>query len=513
MFSNYFFLKRLASALREKIVGLSLIDCFSQNKNELIIGLASESTEFWIRASLDPNISIISFPDTIARARKNSVDLFPVLRGSKVIDCSVFKFDRSFKIAFEKDRSLIFKMHGRRANVLLEEENSITEIFQNSLSNDLALDTKNLNKEIKVDKEAFVESDFTPTTLIPALGKEVQSFWDAHFSHLPDSERWSEFQKLLDQLETNPIFLDNAEAKLSLLPMKDAEETTDPIVAANWLHAKRTRSFYFDREKAQVKSQLEGLIKKTENYIFKTSEKLRLVQAQRSPEELANIIMANLSLINQGLSKVVLNDMYTNDFIEIKLNPKLSPQKNAENLYRKSKNRYQEISMFQKNIEEKHQKISSLNHQIAALEAVENSKELKQFLKSTTLGKSKETTEKNKPYHKFEKDDWTILVGKNAKANDELTLKVATKNDLWLHAKDVSGSHVVIKEKPGQNFPIHIIEFAAGLAAFNSKRKTDSLCPVIYTPKKFVRKPKGSLPGAVVVEKEEVLMIEPRSVE
>jgi len=509
MFSNYYFLKRLASALREKTIALTLIDCFSQNKDELIIGLAGESVEFWIRANLDPNISIISFPDTIARARKNSVDLFPALKGSKVVDCSVFTFDRSFKITFEKKRSLIFKMHGRRANVLLEEENSISEIFRNSLSNDLTLDTKSLNKDIKVDEATFAKSDFSPVVHIPALGKEVKSYWDAHFSHLSDSERWAEFQKLLDQLETNPIFLDEEEGTLSLLPTESAEEATNPIEAANWLHSKRTRSFYFDREKVQVKSQLEGLIKKTENYIFKTSEKLRLVQAQRSPEEVANIIMANLTIINQGLSNVVLNDMYTNDFIEIKLNPKLSPQKNAENLYRKSKNRHQEISMFQKNIEEKQQKIASLNQQIAALETLENSKELKLFLKSTSLGKSKEKTEKNKPYHKFTKDDWIILVGKNAKTNDELTLKVATKNDLWLHAKDVSGSHVVIKERPGQNYPIHIIEYAAGLAAFNSKRKTDSLCPVIYTPKKFVRKPKGSLPGAVIVEKEEVLMIEP----
>ncbi|MEM7297209.1 MAG: NFACT RNA binding domain-containing protein [Bacteroidota bacterium] len=106
-------------------------------------------------------------------------------------------------------------------------------------------------------------------------------------------------------------------------------------------------------------------------------------------------------------------------------------------------------------------------------------------------------------------DGWLIWVGKNSKANDELTLKYAKKNDLWLHAKDVPGSHVVVKEKPGQNYPEYIIEKAAGLAAANSKRKTDTLCPVIYTPKKFVRKMKGAPAGQVIVEKEEVVMVEP----
>lgn len=509
MFSNYFFLKRLVKALELKTSGLTFVECFSQNKDELIIGLSDQTKEFWIRANLDPNISLISFPETIARARKNSVDLFQSFRGKQVTDCTVFNYDRSFKIAFEDQQSLVFKMHGRRANILHSKRGEVIDIFRNSLGNDQGLKIDTLNKSIKVDEVAFAESDYSPNTLIPAVGKEVQTYWGQNFDQLPKEEKWAAFKKLLDQLDTNPIFLDGNTGNLSLLPIKGAEKSNDPIEAANWLHTKRTRTFYFDREKAQVKSQLEGLVKKTENYIFKTSEKLRLVNEQRNPEELANIIMANLSLIDRGISKVTLNDLYTNELIEIKLNPKLSPQKNAENLYRKSKNRHQEIAAFDNNIKEKQKKIESLNQQILALDLVENSKELKQFLKSNKLGKSTATVEKNKPYHEFEMDGWVILVGRNAKANDELTLKVATKNDLWLHAKDVSGSHVVIKEKPGQNFPVGVIEYAAGLAAYNSKRKTDSLCPVIYTPKKFVRKPKGSLPGSVIVEKEKVLMIEP----
>ncbi|MEQ8810389.1 MAG: hypothetical protein RIE59_15060, partial [Imperialibacter sp.] len=77
------------------------------------------------------------------------------------------------------------------------------------------------------------------------------------------------------------------------------------------------------------------------------------------------------------------------------------------------------------------------------------------------------------------------------------------------HAKDVPGSHVVLKWRAGQNFPKPVIEQAAALAAYYSKRKTDTLCPVIFTPKKWVRKPKGAHPGAVIVEREEVIMVEP----
>ncbi|RDC64187.1 uncharacterized protein AHMF7616_02798 [Adhaeribacter pallidiroseus] len=90
-----------------------------------------------------------------------------------------------------------------------------------------------------------------------------------------------------------------------------------------------------------------------------------------------------------------------------------------------------------------------------------------------------------------------------------LTQQFTFKEDLWLHAKDVSGSHVVIKYQAGKTFPEPVIQKAAQLAAYYSKRKTDSLCPVLYTPKKFVRKRKGAAPGEVVVEREKVILVQP----
>jgi predicted ribosome quality control (RQC) complex YloA/Tae2 family protein len=90
-----------------------------------------------------------------------------------------------------------------------------------------------------------------------------------------------------------------------------------------------------------------------------------------------------------------------------------------------------------------------------------------------------------------------------------LTQKYSFKDDLWLHAKDVAGSHVLIKYQSGKNFPKEVIERAAQLAAWNSKRKNENLCPVAFTFKKFVRKRKGDPAGTVVVEREEVILVEP----
>ncbi|WP_238531693.1 NFACT RNA binding domain-containing protein [Nitritalea halalkaliphila] len=100
-------------------------------------------------------------------------------------------------------------------------------------------------------------------------------------------------------------------------------------------------------------------------------------------------------------------------------------------------------------------------------------------------------------------------MGKSAKANDELLRRYAWKEDLWLHAKDVSGSHVLIKARSGLNFPKDVLEYAAGLAAYYSKYKQESLAPIAYTPAKYVRKVKGSAPGAVMVDREKVVLVAP----
>jgi predicted ribosome quality control (RQC) complex YloA/Tae2 family protein len=143
---------------------------------------------------------------------------------------------------------------------------------------------------------------------------------------------------------------------------------------------------------------------------------------------------------------------------------------------------------------------------------VETNKELRNLQKTDNLNPEKEKTIVL-PFKKFEFEGYEVFVGKSAKNNDELTLKFARKDDLWLHARGVSGSHVIIRKKGQNPIPVSVIRKAAQLAAYYSKGKSASLCPVIYTPKKYVRKPKGADPGAVVVEKEEVILAEPASFE
>jgi predicted ribosome quality control (RQC) complex YloA/Tae2 family protein len=102
-----------------------------------------------------------------------------------------------------------------------------------------------------------------------------------------------------------------------------------------------------------------------------------------------------------------------------------------------------------------------------------------------------------------------ILVGRSAEANDTLLQQYTAKDDLWLHARDVPGSHVIIKHQSGNKFPRPVVERAAQLAAFHSKRRNENLCAVIFVPRKYVRKRKGDPAGTVHVDREEVILVVP----
>jgi predicted ribosome quality control (RQC) complex YloA/Tae2 family protein len=104
---------------------------------------------------------------------------------------------------------------------------------------------------------------------------------------------------------------------------------------------------------------------------------------------------------------------------------------------------------------------------------------------------------------------YDVYVGRNARNNDKLTMAFARKDDLWLHAREAQGSHVVIRQKGKAPIPAEVVAFAAGLAAWYSKQRNSGLVAVLHTPRKYVRKSKRMAPGQVLVDRSETLLVPP----
>ena len=495
------------------MIGYSLVSCFSQNKDELIIELNNARDSFFIKANLTPGCCCVSFPLNFHRAKKNSVDLFREVILKKIIAVRQFENERSFSLELDDEVSLIFKMHNHFANVLLSKGNGVKEIFRNHLQTDFGIVPGKLDRSIDFSKDFFLNNAAPLSSTYFTFGKLVWDYLeDKKWSELQKEMQWQLFEQTRQRLEKPRYYLVERKGKLmfSLLPLERiVREFSDPLIAINEFSDRLVRDQVFYKEKSSALHQLQTKLKGSGNYFEKNTEKLNELVNDHHYQLWGDLLMANMSKVTAGQERISLQSFYEDKMVEIKLKKELNPQKNAEIFYRKAKNQQIEINKLKEAIAQKEKEIVKLKEWIAVCDLTEDLQELKKVITEAGLDKKLQGQVENLPFHEFEFKGYKILVGRNAEANDKLTLKYSYKDDLWLHAKDVAGSHVLIKYQSGKNFPKDVIEYAAGLAAFNSKRKNESLCPVAFTQKKYVRKRKGDPAGMVVVEREEVILVEP----
>ena len=514
MHNNYYFLRQLAPAL-EKVIRLSVVsECFSQNKEELVIRFERKDSPFFIKASLSPSFSCLSFPENFHRARRNSIDLFEKLVGQRVEGIRQFENERSFTINFSNDFSLLVKMHGNRSNIILLHAGVVIEIFKNNIPQDESLRLNELDRSIDWSYENFLQHHKRQEALYFTFGKIVWKHLKIKgYENLSAEEQWQAIQRVRDELGNVVYSIREADGKIffSLLDFgKLIRQFDDPIRAITEFFNFYTQQDSFAKEKATLISRLKSKVHATEAYSDKIRGKLRELENDNNYKLWADLLMANLHAIPAGTERITLADFYhDNQPTEIKLKRDLSPQKNASIFYKKSKNQHIEIDHLQKILSNKEQEKGSVMRQLDQIETAEDMKNLRKVIGTSEIVSEKEKQAESLPYREVEFNGYKIWIGKNAQNNDKLTLKYSYKEDLWLHAKDVAGSHVFIKYQSGKNFPKDVIQRAAELAAYYSKRKNESLCPVSMTPKKYVRKRKGDPPGLVVVEREEVLMVVP----
>jgi predicted ribosome quality control (RQC) complex YloA/Tae2 family protein len=517
MHTNYYFLRQLAPALTAQLRGYHVASCFSQEKDELVIGLLSDKgEEFWLKAQLGAAFPALALPETFQRARQNSVDLLPELLGLTVAEVTAWPHDRVLQITFaEHGATLAFKLYGPRPNAIFRPAaGAPAQLFHQRYAADAELAPADVNAA----PPPLSATGKLPPALadLPARYLREQRGYDP--ATLETKQRLA--QELLVELESPAhyylIQLDGR-TRLSLLPLGDVLQTlpgSDPIGALRRFVPLALGRRALETERRQLRQLLERRANEASTSAHLARQRLHALAHEAGYRHRADLIMAHLHEIKPGATQLEVIDFYTNEPVVIKLKPLEKPQRTAENLYRKAKNQQIEERQLSERIarrEAEALQTLELLEELDTQAALHELRGLRAWRKQHGLDPSaapaKAGTEL--PFKVFEDRGFTILVGRNAANNDLLTQKYAHKDDLWLHAKDVTGSHVVIRHRAGQPVPEPVIEHAAQLAGWYSRRQHDSLCPVTVTPKKFVRKPKGALPGQVVVERERVVLVVP----
>lgn len=274
-------------------------------------------------------------------------------------------------------------------------------------------------------------------------------------------------------------------------------------------------AFFSDRDRiARMRAKSADLNKTVGNAIDRLARKINLQKADLKKcadrEQLrmkGDLLQANLYRIERGSAAVTVENFYAEDSapITIALDPKISPAMNAQRFYKEyNKAKTREV-MLTAQIEKAAAELSYLESVQDTLTRCETEAELSAiraelteqgYIKAQKNGQKR----KDKPLPPIEytsSDGFKILVGRNNKQNDQLTLRTAQKRDIWLHTKGIHGTHVIICADGREITDTAILE-AARIAAAHSKGRDSAQVPVDYTFVKNVSKPAGALPGKVI---------------
>lgn len=267
--------------------------------------------------------------------------------------------------------------------------------------------------------------------------------------------------------------------------------------------------FYLLRDKSQrlrersrdIKMRLQTLLEKAEKKRAVQLEKLDECREMEKYRVWGELITANIYKIKRGDKNADVLNYYTNENESVPLDVRLSPGSNAQKYFKT----YSKLKTAQKllsgQMDENEKEIDMLTSLLENLELCETDGDIADIareLADAGLVRKKGKKEKiieSKPMHFISSEGVDIFVGKNNLQNDRLTMHFAASDDLWLHVKDIHGSHVIIH---GENYGNETVSQAAMLAVYYSKGRASALVPVDAVKRRYVKKPAGSAPGKVI---------------
>lgn len=483
------------------------------------------------------------------------------LQSGKIIKIEQPDFDRILNIYVESlnelgdysVKKLVLEIMGRHSNIILTDENntildcikhighdtsSVREVLpgreytlppSQGKINTLELDNNNFNEVLENNPSFEIQSVIYKnyTGISPIAASEICYRANVNGSTpveaLTDIQKeivFNKFAELVEDIKANRFYPESITNKKG----KTIDFSPIEMTQFNGLEIKKytsiselIESFYANRDFAyrigQKTQDLRKLITQNiERCIRKKDIQMQTLRSIKNRDELrlkGELLTANIYSIKKGMTTVELPNYYSEnqELVAIELDSNKTPSENAQKYYKaynKAKRTFEALK----------DQIKSNDEELAYLESVLTSvnnctdeqdvKEIRRELREEGyVKKVKNQKDKSKkhsvPLHFISQDGFDIYVGKNNIQNDELTLKFARPRDIWMHTKNIPGSHVIIVAN-GQTIPDTTLNEGAMLSAFYSKAKNSSKVPVDYTEKKNVKKPNGSKPGFVIYE-------------
>jgi hypothetical protein len=353
----------------------------------------------------------------------------------------------------------------------------------------------------------------SPLNAAPLLGPAGQESHGTHDPGGPDSPlaaAWKRYVDLARRPSASPHVLDLGRATPYPLPLPGvAGRPALSLLAAFDVALADAGSGALAPE---VREALEERLQR----VRRRAERLH-AEAEEGPAKAAtlrrraDLLMAQLHRVTRGDAQVTLDD-FEGGTLTVELDPTLGPADNAQALYDRARKRERAAARLPERVREAVLEGSRIESLIAAIDAGEaDPAEVARWLAEVRPAEGPAADAAAVPYRKYRSSGGLeIRVGKAGRANDDLTFHHAAPDDIWLHARDTAGAHVILRwNDRDQNPPQRDLLEAATLAALHSRARTSGTVPVDWTRRKHVRKPRGAPPGAVLPDRVTTLFVHP----
>ena len=535
-----FFLHHMVEELRRELVNGRIQKINQPFEQELILQIRSNRQSHRLLLSAHPVFGRIQLTQTTFENPAQPSTFIMVLRkylqGALIESIEQVENDRIVEMTVSNKNeigdhiqaTLIIEIMGKHSNILLVDKSShkILEVIkhvgfsQNSYRTLLPgstyispPSTESLNPFTIKDEKLFEILQTQETTaknlqsLFQGLGRDTAN----ELESILVSEKLSTFRNFFNQ-ETKPCLTET-----SFSPVPFANQVEEPFASLSDL----LDTYYKDKaERDRVKQQASELIRRVENELQKNRHKLKKQEkellATDNAEEFrqkGELLTTFLHQVPNDQDQVILDNYYTNQPITIALDKALTPNQNAQRYFKRYQKLKEAVKYLTDLIEETKATILYLESVETVLNqaGLEEIAEIREELIQTGFIRRRQREKiqkRKKPEQYLASDGKTIIyVGRNNLQNEELTFKMARKEELWFHAKDIPGSHVVIS---GNLDPSDEVKTdAAELAAYFSQGRLSNLVQVDMIEVKKLNKPTGGKPGFVTYTGQKTLRVTP----
>lgn len=351
-----------------------------------------------------------------------------------------------------------------------------------------------------------VDSDMSSSNLNEESIKRIDENFVKIVENIKDKNYYPIFIK--DEMNNNKDFYC---FDLNLYEKKESVDSLSKLVES-FYHNNSLRD-RINQKASGFKKILNTKLNRLTNKYLAMNDELLNNQSKEDLKNYADLLSINIYKIEKGMKKVLVENIYDNmEEVEISLDERKSPRENIEAYYKKYKKLKTADEIIKAELPKIEEEIKYIKQILETIEIITELNELSEIEEELiSLGyirkskKNKQKLEKSKPYI-FETDSGALIyVGKNNLQNENLTLKFANKNDIFFHAQDVPGSHVILR---GANLTENDYKIAGFLAGYYSYFKNEGYANVDYTEKKHIRKAKGTGLGMVYYDNYKTLFID-----